>query len=118
LVKIEILNSAVPDFLQELERRGINDASLGFTGESDNPQLDDIAERCNAALMAVKRPAAPPRRPRVDQEAVVETATWLAERYLATIGPGKARPAGGKAFPFLPLPAPRYISAGWRARQP
>lgn len=114
LVKIEILNSAVPDLLQELERRGINEASLGFTGESDNPQLDEIAERCNAALMAVNRPAVLPTPPRVDQKAIDETAGRLAGQRLAAIGQGKTHLTGRKAFPFLRPPVPCYISAGWR----
>lgn len=114
LVRIEILNSAVPDLLQELERRGINEASLGFTGESDNPQLDEIAERCNVTLMAVNRPAAPPTPPRVDPEVVTKTANGLAERCLATIGSGKARLTGHKAFPFLLPPVPHFISAAWQ----
>ena len=108
-ITISISNAAIPDFLEELAQRGINDASLGFTGKSDNRQLDDIAKRCNAALMAVPRPAAPSPISRVDPETVVETAERLAGQLLATIGPGKAHPTGGKAFPFLPAPTPRYI---------
>jgi len=114
LVKIEILNSAVPDLLQELERRGINEASLGFTAATANPQLDEIAERGNAALMEANRPVAPPTPPRVDQKAIDETAGRLAKRCLATIGSGKARPTGRKAFPFLMPPVPRFISAAWQ----
>ncbi len=110
LVKIEILRSAMPHLLQELAQRGINEASLGFMGESDNRQLDDIAARCNATLMVGNPPAAPSSLPRVYQEKILESAKWLAGRWLATIGPGKARPTGRRAFPFLPPPAPRYIS--------
>jgi hypothetical protein len=35
-------------------------------------------------------------------EVVHETAERLAGRLLAAIGPGKARPTGRRAFPFLP----------------
>jgi hypothetical protein len=109
LVRIEILNSAVSDLLKELERRGINEASLGFMDESDNPQLDEIVERCNAALMVANRPPAPPTPPRVDRRSVIETAKRLAGQRLATIGPGKAELTGRKAFPFLRSPVPRFI---------
>ncbi len=104
---IPISNAATPDFLEELAQRGINDASLGFTGKSDNLQLDDIAKRCNTALMAVPRPAAPPLVPCLNPETVVETAERLARQLLATIGPGKAYPIEGKAFPFLSAPEKR-----------
>lgn len=110
LVKIEILNSAVPDLLQELERRGINETSLGFMGTSDNPQLDDIVERCNATLRAENRPPAPPTPPRVDSQSVIEAAKRLAGQQLATIGSGKAQLPGRKAFPFLRSPVSRFIS--------
>jgi hypothetical protein len=106
LVKITISNAAIPDLLEELAQRGINDASLGFTGESDNRQLDDIAARCNAAVRAVPRPAAPPPGPRIDSGMVREIAERLARQHLATIGSGKAYPIEGKAFPFLSLTRP------------
>lgn len=109
-MKIEILPSAIPSLIRELGRRGINEASLGFAGASDNPQLDDIAARCNAILIAQNPAAVPWTLPRADQEAMIETATWLAGRWLANIGPGKARQTGRRAFPFVSRPAPRYIS--------
>lgn len=80
LVKVEILPSAVPDLRRELARLGINEASLGFTSESENRQLDQIAARANAALMVGNPRAASPRLPKVDRKAVVETAKRLAER--------------------------------------
>ncbi len=110
LVKIEILPSAIPNLIRELARRGIDEASLGFTDESDNRWLDDIAAHCNTSLIAENPAAAPPTLPKVDQETIVETAKQLAARFLATIEPGKARPTGRRAFPFLSPPAPRYIS--------
>ncbi len=109
LVKIEVLASAMPGLLEELARRGIDDASLGFTSASGNDRLDGIAARCNEVLMAWPRPSAPPTPPRVDQAAIRETAERLAGELLAQIGPGKARPVAGRAFPFLRPPEPRYI---------
>ncbi len=98
LVKIEILPSAIPNLIRELARRGIDEASLGFTGESDNRRLDDIAAHCNTSLIAENTPAAPPTLPKVDQEAIEETAKQLAARWLATIGPGKAWPSGSELW--------------------
>ncbi len=110
LVKIEILPSAIPNLIRELARRGIDEASLGFTGESDNQQLDDIAAHCNSVLMAGNVPPPPPTLPKVDQQVVVEAAKRLAGQLLASIGPGRAQLTGRKAFPFLSRPRPRYIS--------
>ena len=109
LVKIEIQGSAMPDIVRELERRGINEDSLGFTGQSENPQLDEIAERCNASLpkIAPGRPAA-----EVDKRAVQATAMRLAEEFLAKIGSGKVRrPAAGWGRSFRRFPERRASGA-------
>jgi hypothetical protein len=109
LVRIEVLPSARSGLTRELIRRGINEASLGLIGESDNRQLDDVAARCNSSLIAAKPPA-PPISPRVDQQAIIEIAERLAGQWLAAIAPGKAQLTGRKAFPLFPVPAPHYIS--------
>lgn len=108
-ITIPISKAIAPAFLEELAQQGIDDASLGFPGEPDNRQLDDIVARCNVALMAVPRPAAPPPLPRVDTGMVMETVERLVRQHLATIGPGKAYPIEAKALPFLSPPTPRYI---------
>ncbi len=111
LVKIEVLASAMPGLLEELACRGIGDASLGFTGASENDRLDDIAARCNEVLMAWPRPLAPPTPPGVDQAAIRETAARLAGELLAQIGPGKpdrslAKPSRSSGLPGLATSTP------------
>lgn len=109
LVKIEILKPAIPPLRGEIARRGIDEVSLGLTTTSGNIQLDDIAGRCNADLLARDPTPIPPSLPKIDREAMTETAARVAAQFLASISPGKARPTGGRAFPFFPHPSPRYI---------
>jgi hypothetical protein len=115
LIKIEILNSALPRLLREIARRGIDDASLALTNDSGFGRLDAIAMRCNDVLRTLRKPPLPVVGA-LDREKIVETAERLARRLLETIGPGNARPTGEKMFPFLPPPKPRYIASLNRSR--
>jgi hypothetical protein len=109
LVKIEVQASAHAALADELVRRGIDDLSLGFAGPTENQELDNITARCNRAFDEVRRPAAPNVPSKVDEELIAQTAESLAKAYLATLGRGRARPTGDRAFPFLSPPKPRYI---------
>src|SRR5262249_12464998 len=92
LVKIEVQASAHAAVGEDLVGGGTDDLSLGFAGPSENQELDNITARCNRALDAVRRPAGPYARPKVDEELIAQTAERLARQYLASLGPGRARP--------------------------
>jgi hypothetical protein len=112
LAKIEILASAIPPLVRELERRGIDAASLGLSAASDNQALDQIAARCNEVLIRRNPTPAAPVVPRVDPDAIMAVAKSLAARELARIGPGKAHPMAGRVFPFLSPSIPTNFVSG------
>jgi hypothetical protein len=72
--------------------------------------LDDLAGRCNLALVKGHQRGTPPRLPLVDRGTVIERAKRFAEAHVASIGPGRATLGSGKMFPFLRPPTPRYIA--------
>ena len=117
LVKIKILASAIPSLKRELEQRGIDETSLGFAAASDNELLDQIAARCNDALIAQNPTPPAPVVPTVDGDtinAINEVARSLALQHLASIGPGKAYPMKGRMFPFLSPSIPTNVVRGLR----
>ena len=53
----------------------------------------------------------------VKAEAMQDAMERLVGKFIASIGPGRARPTGKRALPFLPEPRPAYVNPDPRRPQ-